>query len=264
MPIFVLALPAAAELIGAGVLALRAAMIANRARMAYQAAQAVRAANQAAQVARAAQAAADAAQAGAQADAKAKTGEQDKAASKADTTTVVGKKKLDCGEDGSYGELQKKTGDNKFDRDHIPSKAALQKAARDLINASRVVLPKAAEAILFGDNGTISKAGQTIVTPKSDHQQHSRTYGNNRNTPQQIADDAKDLQKAAKEDTKVMEEAMEDKAKNSKDEQDENETDPECLEKYKEAAKKIREKTHAEYIADLKKLIKDAIDKTKG
>ncbi len=257
MPIFVLALPAAAELIGAGVLALRAAMIANRARMAYQAAQAVRAANQAAQLARAAQAAADAAQAGAQADAKAKTGDQDKAASKADTTTVVGKKKLDCGEDGSYGDLKKKTGDNKFDRDHIPSKAALQKAADDLIARSGIVVDRAARAILFGDNGTISKAGQTIVTPKSDHQMHSRTNGSDRNTPQQISDDAKDLQKAAEKDTKAMEDAIED------EENDNKEMDPECLEKYKKAAEKIRQKTHAEYLEDLKKLIKDAIIKSK-
>lgn len=35
--------------------------------------------------------------------------------------------------------------------------------------------------------------------------------------------------------------------------------DPECLEKYKKAADKIRKKTHAEYLDDLKKLIKDAI-----
>lgn len=39
--------------------------------------------------------------------------------------------------------------------------------------------------------------------------------------------------------------------------------DPECLEKYKKAAEKIGQKTHGEYLEDLKGLINDAINKMK-
>lgn len=42
------------------------------------------------------------------------------------------KPKLKCGEGGKYGDLKKKTGKGKLDRDHIPSKAALQEKAREL------------------------------------------------------------------------------------------------------------------------------------
>jgi hypothetical protein len=154
MPAFLLVIPAA-ELIGIGLAALRAAMIANRVRIAVQAAQATSAVAAAA---------------------VAHQATKDQAAPATGTTTVVGNKTLNCGEDGSYGEMQKKTGNNKFDRDHVPSKAALQEAARNLIDKAQLVLTKAQEAALFGDNGAISKAGQTIIIPKKDHAAHSDTY----------------------------------------------------------------------------------------
>ena len=46
---------------------------------------------------------------------------------------VKGKKKLKCGDSGSYKDLKKKTGDGKFDRDHIPSKAALKARAEAML-----------------------------------------------------------------------------------------------------------------------------------
>ena len=224
MPFFLLAIPAA-EVVGWGLVALRTAILANRARILIQGAQAAGAVATAA---------------------AAHQATKDNAAPATGTTTVVGNKTLNCGEDGSYGEMQKKTGNNKFDRDHVPSKGALQKAARDLIDKARITLTKAQEAALFGDNGAISKAGQTIIIPKKDHAAHSDTYGG-RNKPEKIKTDADDLQKAAEKDTKAIEDG------------DSKEMDAECLEKYKKAAEKIKKKTHAEYLNDLKKLIKDAI-----
>ena len=44
-----------------------------------------------------------------------------------------GKKKLKCGQYGKYGDLKKQSGDNKFDRDHIPSKAALKERAQEAV-----------------------------------------------------------------------------------------------------------------------------------
>ena len=216
--------------------AAQAARVAQAARAAAAAAQAADAAD-AAQ--RAKEAAEEAQKAKEAADAKAK------AAAKADTTTVKGKEKMDCGEDGNYGDLQKKTGDNKFDRDHVPSKAALQAAAEKLLESAEIVLTAAQKAKLFGDNGMISKAGKTIVIPKKDHSKHSASFGN-RNSPSKIDRDSDDLQKAAEEDTRKIE-------------RDSTEMDADCLEQYKKVAEEIRKKTHAEYMDDIKKLIKEVM-----
>lgn len=167
-----------------------------------------------------------------------------------DTTTIVGKGKMNCGEGGKYGDMLKKTGDGKLDRDHVPSKAALQQAARDLIQKARLQLTPTQLAALFGDNGAISKQGNAIAIPKKDHQQHSETYGR-RNSPEKIKEDAGDLQKAAKRDTKTIEEA------------EGKEMDDECADKYKKEAEKIRSKTHEEYIQDLKKVIKEVMQNVK-
>jgi len=171
----------------------------------------------------------------------------------ADTTTVKGKGKMNCGEDGNYGDLQKKTGDNKFDRDHIPSKAALQQAARNILDDTPELakqLSKAGREALFGDNGMISKSGLAIAIPKADHKNFSPTYGS-KNSETQIESDAEDLQGAAKRDAKAMEDA------------EGKEMDPECLEKYKKAADKITKRTNAEYDKALTDVIKQAIEKFK-
>jgi hypothetical protein len=166
----------------------------------------------------------------------------------ASTTTIVGTKKMNCGDDGNYGDMLKKDGDGKLDRDHVPSKKALQEAAKDIIQSLDLDLTKVQLDKLFGDKGLISKQGQTIATPKKDHQQHSRTYGK-RNNPDKVAGDSKDLQKAAENDTKDIEDA------------EGKEMDDECFKKYQKAAEKIRKKTHAEYVKDLTDLIKDVMKK---
>ncbi|APC67961.1 hypothetical protein ACQCP0_05710 [Ralstonia pseudosolanacearum] len=167
-----------------------------------------------------------------------------------DTTTIVGKGRMDCGDGGKYGDMLKKTGNGKLDRDHVPSKAALQQAARDLLKEAGIKLKAGQEAALFGDNGLIAKEGRAIAIPKKDHQQHSETYGR-RNSPEKINGDAKDLQKAAERDTKTIEDA------------EGKEMDDECAEKYKKEADDIRKKTHAEYMQDLKKLIKNVMQNVK-
>ncbi|WP_205948643.1 hypothetical protein, partial [Ralstonia pseudosolanacearum] len=91
---------------------------------------------------------------------------------------------------------------------------------------------------------------RAIAIPKKDHQQHSETYGR-RNSPEKINGDAKDLQKAAERDTKTIEDA------------EGKEMDDECAEKYKKEADDIRKKTHAEYMQDLKKLIKNVMQNVK-
>ncbi len=69
----------------------------------------------------------------------------------APVVVVGGKDELDCGEYSAYGEQKKKTGHGKYDRDHIPSKAALKERARQL-NGGMDLSPAQAAAI---DNGAI-------------------------------------------------------------------------------------------------------------
>lgn len=174
-------------------------------------------------------------------------------ATKSDTTTIVGKGTMNCGDNGKYGDMLNKTGDGKLDRDHVPSKAALQEAAKEILKNNPALAEKLTQeslTALFGDKGLISKQGQTIAIPKKDHQQHSDTYGR-RNSPEKIKEDAKDLNKAAEKDTKTIEEA------------EGKQMDDECAGKYKKAAENIRKKTHAEYVKELTDLIKDVIKNQK-
>jgi len=178
-----------------------------------------------------------------------------KPATGTNTTTVKGKPKMNCGEDGNYGDLLNKTGANKFDRDHIPSKAALQQAAMDILDTNpelgdQVLTNPNRMKALFGDKAAISKAGQAVAIPKQDHRDHSPTYGK-RNSQKQIQKDAENLQEAAKRDTKAMRDA------------DSKEMDPDCFKKYKEAADKIDKKTHAEYEKELTDIINDVIKNIK-
>ncbi|NHZ65885.1 hypothetical protein [Massilia genomosp. 1] len=158
------------------------------------------------------------------------------------TTVVVGTEVLKCGEAGTYGELLEKSADKKFDRDHVPSKAALQRAAEKLLVKHGIELSKGQIKALFGPKGAISLAGRTIAIFRKDHQKHSDTYGGRNNT-KKIDTDSDELQKAAKKDTQRIEDA------------DGKEMDADCAEKYAKAAKEIRKKTHAEYEDELLALI---------
>jgi hypothetical protein len=146
---------------------------------------------------------------------------------------------LKCGEVGEYGDQKDRSGNNQFDRDHIPSKAALKERARLL--KGKALSDEQAKAI---EDGALS-----IVIPKPAHQQVSPTYGG-RNSDL-IAEDAggkppkpSNLQEAADRDTKAMEKEIE------------GHSDADCAKKYKAAAKKVRSVTSEEYDAFLKNILK--------
>ncbi|MFB9240638.1 hypothetical protein IV454_25745 [Massilia antarctica] len=172
---------------------------------------------------------------------------QAEAAAEDATTVVAGTEVLKCGEAGTYGELLEKSADKKFDRDHVPSKASLQKAAEKLIRDRGIDLTKAQTKALFGPKGAISLAGRTIAIFRKDHQKHSDTYGG-RNNGAKIEKDSGELQKAAEKDTKRIEDA------------EGKEMDADCAAKYAEAAKEIRKKTHSEYESELNALIDHIIN----
>jgi hypothetical protein len=138
------------------------------------------------------------------------------------------KKQMKCGESGSYGDLKKKTGKGKFDRDHVPSKGALKEKAKQLNGGQKLceAQKKAVDAI-----------GNAIAIPKRIHQQYSPTYGQSQS---QAASDAKNLQASAKRDTREVKKRIKGK---------------ECKKKYAAWARKINKITNASYSRMLKKAI---------
>jgi hypothetical protein len=183
----------------------------------------------------------------------AENAEKDAAKEGEDGAKSEGKDELKCGDSGAYGDLLKQSGANKFDRDHVPSKAALKKIAESILDEEGIVLSDPEKLKLFGDGkknpGAIAKAGEAIAIDKADHQQVSRTYGN-RNLPEQIAEDAKDAQAAAKKDTdKILGDATRWGEK--------------CRQKYEKWAENIIKKTHAEYVEKIGKLIEKVISERK-
>ncbi|WP_223669845.1 PAAR-like domain-containing protein [Kangiella shandongensis] len=147
------------------------------------------------------------------------------------------KKKLKCGEKNSYKNLKKKTGGGKFDRDHVPSKAALKKRAE-------MILAKRGKRLSSEQAKAIENAADAIAIPRKAHQQVSPTYGG-RNSAKRVIQDAGNLAGAAKRDTETMLKQI-----------DEYDADGGCREAYKAAAKQILNMTNKDFDTFLMKTIK--------
>jgi hypothetical protein len=135
------------------------------------------------------------------------------------------KKSLKCGECNSYSQLQKKKAKPKFERDHIPSKAALREAA-----VNRYKPKKLKKTQLKCVAGKVEARGITVAIPKGCHRGFSPTCGS-RNTKARLANDAKNpphppggLDAARERDLKAMPSHL----------------SPACKKEYAKAAKKIR------------------------
>jgi hypothetical protein len=131
------------------------------------------------------------------------------------------KKKLECGEIGKYGEQKKRSGDNKYDRDHVPSKAALIKKAEQLANK------RDGDKLTSAQIKAIENLADVIVIPKATHKNASPTYGG-KNTAERIRSDADDLSSAMERD---LDSVLADLEKRDK----------ECAKAYRRAAQKLRE-----------------------
>lgn len=145
---------------------------------------------------------------------------------------------LDCGECGSYSKLQKKRAKPTYERDHVPSKAALKAAA-----IQRALPKQLTDAEITCVGNKTEARGITIAIPRSAHRGFSPTCGS-QNTKAQIQSDAADLPKARDRDLDAMQAHL-------------DATDPECAAAYKEAAKKVKEH-------DNDGMIKKAIDECTG
>lgn len=143
---------------------------------------------------------------------------------------------LECGESGSYSTLQKKGAKPLYERDHIPSKAALREAAVNR-HKPKVLSDKQLTCVA---NRTEAR-GITVAIPKASHRNFSPTCGS-LNTPQQLARDAKNpksLSDAVDRDLAAMQTHLK---------------GTECAQAYNDAAKKIKEH-------DNEGLIKEALAK---
>lgn len=151
-----------------------------------------------------------------------------------DGKKVKGKKKLKCGEYGKYGDLKKKTGDGKFDRDHIPSKAALKAKAAEL-KGGRLTKAEA---------DAIDKAADAVAIPRQAHIDVSPTYGQ---TAADAAKDAQDLAGSARRDVEEMLKKI-----------DEYDADGGCKKAYQKAARRVLRKSNEDFVKWLAEVMKNA------
>lgn len=154
-----------------------------------------------------------------------------------DGKKVKPKKKMKCGERGPYRDLKRKTGEGRFDRDHIPSKAALKERAKSLLPPGKKLSPTQAAAI--------EKAGSAIAIPRQAHIDVSPTYGQ---SSAAAASDAKNLAGAARRDVEAMLGKI-----------DEYDEDGSCRKAYQRAAAKTMRMDNAAYdkmLIDILKTVK--------
>lgn len=142
------------------------------------------------------------------------------------------KEKMKCGEGGKYGDLKKKTGGGKYDRDHIPSKAALKERAKQLIGNRELT---------DAEETAIEKWGEAIAIPRQAHIDVSPTYGQ---TIKEAQQDAKDLASSTQRDVEAMLKKI-----------DEYDANGNCRSAYEEAAKKLLTKDNSWYDKGLLDLI---------
>jgi hypothetical protein len=148
------------------------------------------------------------------------------------------KPKPKCGQQGPYKD--RNNHDNAgMNWDHVPSQAALLKAARQTKGAA--LTPAEIKAVV--DNAP------TIAIPAQLHQKHSETYGGRQHQSvdgvKRPARDASDLQRAAKENTDKILDAI-------------DKYDPGCKGAYRDAARKITDMTNDDWKKWLKKTMKSA------
>lgn len=165
-----------------------------------------------------------------EAAAKAEKEAAEAAASGKDGGKVKPKKKLKCGDHGEYGKLKRMTGEGKFDRDHIPSKAALKARAKEMFGKLTPAQERA-----------IERQANAIAIPRQAHIDVSPTYGQ---SAADAAKDAKNLAGAAERDVGEMLKKM-------------DEYDAGCKDAYKNAAAKML-KDNAGYDNWLKDVVKGA------
>ena len=146
---------------------------------------------------------------------------------------------LKCGEVDSYAKLNKKRAKPKFERDHVPSHASMNKAAQNSKDM-KGVSKKVRKCV----KSKLKDRALTIAIPKSLHRGTSRTCGS-RNNQTQIQSDSEGLKSAANKDLAKIQKKLDGPPKSP------------CADAYREAAKEVRAQDH-------EKLIQGVIDECLG
>ena len=137
---------------------------------------------------------------------------------------------LKCGEVGTYAQLNKKRAKPKFERDHVPSHAAMLKAAK---SRRRGLKGKQLSCV----KNRLKDQALTIAIPKGIHRKISRTCGS-RNDPKQITKDSGNLNKATNDDLTRIQNHLDAK-------------DHGCKEHYRQAAEQVKAQDHDQLIDDI-------------
>jgi hypothetical protein len=139
---------------------------------------------------------------------------------------------LKCGEVGTYSKLNEKRAKPKFERDHVPSHAAMNRAAQD---SPKMKGASADERACV--KGRLKARALTIAIPKSLHRGYSRTCGS-RNKDSQIQTDSGGLDSAANKDLARIQRRL-------------DSTKSPCAAAYRSAAKMVRAQNHKKLINDI-------------
>lgn len=150
------------------------------------------------------------------------------------------KKPLDCGQKGSYGQLNKfDASSGEMERDHIPPKAALLQKAVDLYEKSgRTLDPDELKTLAR----KIERHGQAVSIPKDIHR-NGITHSNPNNKKY-----SGDLQAVAREESRNHRENMRRDDKNHR-----------CMAALQKATGELGKITNKQYDDFLRKLIKDTL-----
>lgn len=137
----------------------------------------------------------------------------------------------DCGKVSTYNKAPKKLGE--LNADHVPSGAALKKAAEDKLQKLGI-LDKLSEKQLESVLNRVYNHAKTITVPEDVHIE-GRSWGS-KNKPL-VDGDSKDLKGAFKKDTDAIQKSMDTK-------------DHGCSEKYREAVKELEKFDFDKHIDD--------------
>lgn len=131
---------------------------------------------------------------------------------------------LKCGEVGTYAKLNNKRAKPKFERDHVPSAAAMLKAAK---KHKKGMSPDKLACV----KRRLKDQALTIAIPKGLHRGTSRTCGS-RNTKTQIKTDSEGLNSASNKDLAKIQKKLDGPPQHA------------CADAYREAAKEVRAQDH--------------------
>lgn len=156
---------------------------------------------------------------------------------------ALAKVKMACGELGQYGPQKRVKKKGRMARDHIPAKQALKERAMQLKGGLKKRNGKPVKVELNDcEIKTIEDAALTIVIPSGTHPR-TRSYGKH---GKQMLDDADNLEKAAKDDLKKIQNDKNGIKKLSK----------KCQQAYAAAARKIRSIKKQQYDNWLRRVFK--------